>query len=85
MRIINDRVLIKIIKQDTTKSGLYIPKKSQKNNTGIVVLVGDKVKFTKVGDTIMRYDHAGIPLNYLGEDCLLLSEGRDIISILLKN
>jgi len=82
MRLIHDRILIKPIKNETTKGGIYLPGKMQKNNTGTVILIGDKVKNIKVGDTVMRYDHAGTIIEYKGEDHLLLSEGTDIISIL---
>ena len=82
MKLIHDKILIKPIKKETTKNGIYIPEKMQKNNTGIVVLIGNKVKNIKVGDTVMRYDHAGFKINYQGEEHFVLSEGTDIISIL---
>ena len=82
MRVLHDRILVEPTAEKTVKSGLILPESSKENNTGKVIIVGDKVKTIKVGNTVKFHQYTGIPLEYLGKKCLFMSEEQEIIAIL---
>jgi len=84
MRLLADRIMVKTITEEEVRaSGIILPNKEKKYPTAIIIKVGNRVQYLKEGDTIMYYTHhQGTPINYMGEDYLLLSESRDLISIL---
>ena len=84
MRLLADRIMVKpITEEEVRASGIILPNKEKKYPTALIKMIGNKVKHLKEGDTIMYYTHhQGTPINYMGEDYLLLSEGRDVISTL---
>ncbi len=81
MRILHDNIWVKPIIKDKTASGIILADSQKNENFGKVKHLGMKVKFTKVGDTVKYYEHAGTPINYNGEDFLILRENADIIGI----
>tara|TARA_B100000809_G_scaffold209592_1_gene212629 strand:- start:2790 stop:3038 length:249 start_codon:yes stop_codon:yes gene_type:complete len=82
MRILHDRILVEPTVKETVKSGLILPESSKDNNTGKVVLVGEKVKVIKVGDTVKFHQNAGIGISYHEKKCLFMSEEHEIIAVL---
>lgn len=97
MRVINDRLLVKLIEQeDQTPSGIYIPANSSKNThqKAEVVQTGpgawDKDKdgsfkrrpmAAQVGDVIIISKHSGHEVSVQGEDYILIPED-DILLVL---
>jgi len=75
MKPIGHRILVKPIKEDTTKGGIIIPTSGAKNNKGKVVFLGTAVDYMDVGDKVVYHDHAGITIEYEGEDLLMLRCG----------
>lgn len=87
MKPIKDRILVKPITEEKTKSGIIITQSAQKRNRAVVVEIGEKVRHIKKGDTVIYYEHSGIPLDYENIPHLMLREGTekfkgDIISVL---
>lgn len=81
MQLLHDRVLVSLITEEQiTKSGLILPSKTKKYRTGVIQLIGKKVKVLKVGDTISIFDNVGVPINYRGDDLLIVSESKDVIA-----
>jgi len=72
MKPLKDRILVFPIKEEQTKSGLFIPGGSQKNNKGKVVLVSDRVTHIKVDDIVLHHEHVGETVNYNGIEHLML-------------
>ena len=70
-----------INREEKLNGGIILTDKNLLHKVGKIVQLGIKVKSPlKVGDTIMYYEHVGIPLNYEGKNYLLLSETNEIIS-----
>ena len=82
MKILHNRVLVEIIKQETIKSGIILPASEQKKNIGKVILIGEKVQSVSVGDTVKYHANEGISFNYHGKDCLFQNEKHQIIAVL---
>lgn len=87
MKPIKTKILVKPISTEKTASGIYLPGSNQKENKGKVVAIGDTVKTIKVGDTVLYYEHSGIPYTIGTEEHLFLNEGTekakgDIIAVL---
>lgn len=82
MRLIGNNVLIeRIVPEEKTASGLFIPKSNQNHNRGIVIAFGPKVDFLSVGDTIQHYKGFGTPYTHEGKNCLFLK--ADEIELIL--
>tara|TARA_B100001167_G_scaffold191010_1_gene159695 strand:- start:2064 stop:2315 length:252 start_codon:yes stop_codon:yes gene_type:complete len=83
MKIIGNRVLVlKDKPKQQTEGGIILPTTRQTNNTGVVETIGNKVLEIKENDKVMFYIDAGTPMNIDGKDYVLLTEDRDVISIL---
>ena len=84
MKILHNRVLVKPIKEEEVRaSGIILPTREKKYPIGEILQIGVKVKELKVGQKIMYYKHHnGVPITVEGDDCLLLSESGDIISVI---
>ncbi|MGH2666062.1 GroES family chaperonin [Flavobacterium sp.] len=83
MKVIGKRVLVeKIVPAEKTAAGIFIPIANQKQNEGIVLAVGDKTKYIKVGDKVRYYQHAGVYVEHDGKECLFLHEENDIELVL---
>lgn len=78
---LRDLLLVRPSKEQLTVSGIILPK-DEVYNTGEVLVAGDKAIAAKSGDTIKYYRQKGTPINYRGEDLLLLSESEEVVSIL---
>ena len=76
MILLGTRVLVQPIKQEN--ESILLLETDKKQNKGHVVLVSDKTKHVKVGDTVVYYDQSGINIEYRGDDLLLLEEGNEI-------
>lgn len=82
LRPIEDRVIVKAVKKEENKGGLFIPDTVNENTqTGEVIAVGPG-KFEHgvfvptgiaKGDKILFAKHQAIPLNHDGEEVHLLS------------
>ena len=74
-------MVLPIKEEETTKSGIILPKNTNKiNNKGKVVQIGVKAKIIQVGDLVMYHDNVGTPINFKGVDYILLKEDSEIIS-----
>lgn len=82
MKPILNKILVEIINENVTKGGIILPNATKPQNKGKVLAVGPKAKVVKEGDTIIFHEHVGTPINYLGKDCLFLSEEPDVITVL---
>lgn len=84
MRILGRRILVEQVKEEeVTVSGIIIPNKQKKHPIGKIIQLGEKVQELKVGQKIMYYQHhQGVPISVEGKDYLLLTEDRDVITIL---
>lgn len=79
---LHDLLLVRPTKQDSlTVSGIILPK-DEMYNTAEVLVVGDRAKATKSGDRIRYYRQKGTPINYRGEDLLLLRESTEVVAVL---
>lgn len=78
MRVLGNKILVeKIQPKSQTDSGIFIPTKNQKNNEGIVLAIGDKAQFVKVGDKVRYYQNAGVYIEHEGKDCLFLKCNKE--------
>lgn len=75
-----DRVIVRLIKEEKTAGGLFIPDSAQdKPQEGIVLAVGPGVKANlSEADRIAFAKYAGTPIKVEGQDYLVLAE-RDIL------
>ncbi len=79
MKIIGNGILAERLKEEKkSKGGIILPKEEHKENDCIVLMVGSKVENVKVGDKISRVQFSGTPIDYMGKDCLILKEDRDV-------
>jgi co-chaperonin GroES (HSP10) len=81
MTPISDRILVEpIAKEDNkTDSGIILSNKPKNENQYKVILIGPKVKYTKVGDVVQKMRYVpGVPIEYNGKICLLLREGSEL-------
>ena len=82
MRLLRDRILVEPIVEQQTKSGLILPDSASKRNLGKVIIIGDKVRSIKVGETVQYQENGTIELNYLGKDCLIMTEENHVIAVI---
>jgi len=57
-----DKIVVKVVfQQEVRKSGIVIPEtiKSEPQNRGLVVSIGQDVKYIKVGDTVFYHPRGG--------------------------
>lgn len=83
MRLLGDRVLVRIQEEEPEKlaTGLYIPGQNKNKNIGDVIITGMETRIIKIGDKIKYHDHCGVPYEHQGKKCLILHESKDVISI----
>jgi len=82
MRILGDRVMVKPIIEDKTKSGIILSGSTTPHNKAKVIQTGEKVKEIKSGNVVLYNLHTGTPFPVDGVEYLLLRESKDVISIL---
>lgn len=77
---IGDKIIVKMNPiQETTNFGIFIPVNQQLEHQGVVVAVGNKVKYCQVGDKVQKfYAVEGISYEEGGVEYVIFSEGRDI-------
>lgn len=81
MKILSDRILVKPLpkEENKTDSGIILGNKPKNEHDYQIVLVGTEVKYCKIGDVVRKFKNVdGIPIQYKGIDCLLLSESSEI-------
>lgn len=73
MNLLGDRVLLKLVGETITESGIILKDVDQKPNKGRIVKVGEKVGYDlKEGDLVMFDENAGKSFNHEGEDLWLI-------------
>ncbi|WP_456867594.1 co-chaperone GroES family protein [Galbibacter sp. BG1] len=81
MRLLRNKVLVE---KDPIKQGAFLMP-NKKSLTGVVINHGPGIKgdpiSVKKGDRVKFHEHAGVPYNHEGKDCLFLLE-PEIIAIL---
>lgn len=75
MKILKNRVLAEIIKEET-KNGIILS--TTQKNKARVLEVGIETKFVKKGDLIQYHAGFGTPYTHEGKDCLFLIEDQEI-------
>ena len=89
---LTDHLIIKILKQEKTSSGIVLPEEAQEKDRGEVIAIGpgrildngSRLEMSiKVGDKVLYRKYAGDEIKQDGEKYLLLSES-DIMAI-IKN
>jgi len=73
MKLTNYKILV-LPEPKKTDSLIILSEKDQKDDDGKVVLIGEKVDWLKPGDKIRKYHQVkGVPIDYNGQDCILLN------------
>lgn len=80
---IKNKILVKPVKIEERKGGIFIPESAQKNaDRAEVVQVGDDPNITvKVGDTVILMKMAGMQIEIDNEKYIILTE-NEILAIL---
>jgi chaperonin GroES len=92
---LGDRIVVKVVAEDKTASGIVIPDTAdKKSQEGEVVAVGPGrwnedtskriVPDVKIGDRVMYAKYAGTEVKLDNADHLILSE-KDILAVVSKN
>ena len=84
MKVLKNKVLVKEIKEEKTKSGLVIAPAARDNSKPIEASIeacGDECKYVKVGDYILYSPRIGMSFERDGETYRTFSE-EDILAIL---
>lgn len=92
IKVLGARVVIKLEKEDDkTESGIILaPDNKEPKFEGVVVSTGDGVRLENgvkmpmdiaPGDRVIYSRMAGVPINYEGEDFLVINE-RDVIAVI---
>lgn len=86
MKLLSDRILVKIQKAEEKNSfGIILPEQQKNKDLGLVVSVGPKVQYIKVGDTVQKFTHSqGTPIDIEGVDHIFLKESTDIELVIEK-
>lgn len=76
MRPLADYVLVtELPTENKTEAGIILTSKVDKTtNPGVVLAIGDEVKYLKVGDTIALDWSKGLPVTVKTEKAILISE-----------
>lgn len=83
MQLIGDKILVeKKPKTESTAAGVIIPVANRKDNEGVVLMVGDKVKTVKQGDKVRFYPGAGTLIDYNGKEVYIMRVSSDVELIL---
>ncbi|WGK93811.1 MULTISPECIES: co-chaperone GroES family protein [Flavobacterium] len=81
MKLLSDRILVERIEKEENKtdSGIILSNKPKNDNQFRVVLIGPKVRHTKIRDIVQKMKYVpGTPIEYNGKMCLLLREGSEL-------
>jgi len=79
---IGRRILLKITKEEKTKSGLYIPESAKDKKEGIVIELGtsnDKPFPVKVGDKVLYGGYSSEEFEF-GNEMYLIISVKDILA-----
>lgn len=79
MRVLGNRVLVELVKQDMKlESGLLLQKTDveHKPQSAIVTHIGDSVESMKVGDKVIIPAKSGVKIVVDGKDLLMLIEAE---------
>jgi len=81
---VGERLLVKRVekKENTTASGLVLPKEATMNQTilGEVIEVGESVKDVAVGDTVLVSIFAGTDVEY-GDEKYIILKDYDVLAL----
>lgn len=91
VRLLDNRVLISILQEETSNGGILIPTAAQqKSDMGVVKAVGNgklnedgsrSAMTVKAGDTVLYSKYSGTEVKLDGEDFIIIRE-EDIMGIL---
>lgn len=77
MKVLKDKVLIKLEKPDNkTAGGIILLDQKQNLLKGLIVSIGKDVSIVKVNDKVMFYDFESISVKIDNKDCRLISESK---------
>lgn len=85
MKPLADRILAKPLPREDnkTEAGIILNNESKNKNDFKVVLIGDKVKHFKIGDTLRKYPNvSGIEVEYNGEPHFMFRENSEVEFVL---
>lgn len=84
MKVLKNKVLIKEIKEEKTKSGLIMASSARdtsKTLEAVIEACGEECKYVKVGDSIIYSPRIGMSFEKDGENYRTFSE-EDILAVL---
>jgi chaperonin GroES len=83
MQAAGDRVLVEVITEKKTASGLFIPDMVEKDKTikSLVIAVGPNVAGFKAGDEVLHSKFSGADITIDKKEYLILREGDIYITL----
>ena len=81
IEVVGKRILVSIIKEEKTQSGIIINNNEEKIKIGQIVSIGENKDNFKIGQKVLFDKYCGDQINYEGETYLVLKQ-EDVLAII---